>query len=189
MCKKSKLSFDDITKILSATELYTTPSEAHGILSGLIAGGVSLEDQSWQTLFNDVVNEGMGLDLPVKKMIGSLYAQVIAQFRDDGLGFSLLLPEEKVPLDERCESMAKWAQGFLLGFGLVQQGLNLASEEIQDIIRDIRDISQLSLDFEKEDEASEIAFAEIVEYLRMGAMLCFNTFSRAPHIPLSKTLH
>ncbi|KPU83521.1 hypothetical protein JI57_01080 [Psychromonas sp. PRT-SC03] len=189
MCKKSKLNFDELAKILSTTELYTTPSEMHGILAGIIAGGVKRDGQSWLPLFNDVVNEGMGLPIEVKKMVTRLYKQVLSQFNDDGLGFALLLPDEKTPLDERCDAMAQWAQGFLLGFGLVQQALNLASEEVQEIIRDIRDISQLSLDFEQEDEASEIAFSEIVEYLRMGAVLCFNTFSRSPLLPLSKTLH
>ena len=57
------------------------------------------------------------------------------------------------------------------------------------MIRDIRDISQLSLDFEQEDEDSEIAFTEIVEYLRISAMVCFNTFSRKTSSPVSNTLH
>ena len=85
--------------------------------------------------------------------------------------------------------MAQWAQGFLVGFGMVQQALNQASEDVQEVIRDIRDISQLSLDFEQEDEESEIAFTEIVEYLRVSAMLCFNTFSRNMPTPISNTLH
>ena len=72
---------------------------------------------------------------------------------------------------------------------MVQQALNQASEEVQELITDIRNISQVSLDFEQEDEESEIAYAEIVEYLRIGAMLCFNHFSRKPNTPISKTIH
>lgn len=187
MCKKSKLNFDEIAKILSKMDLYTTASETHGILAGLIAGEVTLDNKSWLPLFNDVVNEGMGLPLELKKSVIRIHGQILEQFTNDG--FTLLLPEENVPLDERCDAMAQWAQGFLLGFGLVQQSLHQASKETQEIIRDIRDISQLSFDFETEDEASEISFAEIVEYLCMGAMLCFNTFSRDHGHPSSKTLH
>jgi len=182
-------SFEKIAQALETAELFTNAAETHGILSGFVCGGVALDDQSWQPLFNDVVNEGMGLPSSLKKLVADIYADVVKQCTDDGLGFNLLLPDDEKPLDERAEAMAEWAQGFLVGFGMVQQGLNHAPEEIQEVIRDIRDISQLSLDFEQEDEESEIAFAEIVEYLRVSAMLCFNTFSRNESKPMSQTLH
>jgi len=182
-------SFNKITQTLEAADLFTNASETHGVLSGLICGGVKLDDQSWRPHFNDVVNEGLGLPSKAQKLVESIYGQVVNQFTDDGLGFNLLLPDDDVPLDERAEAMSQWAQGFLVGFGMVQQALNQATDEIQELIRDIRDISQVSLDFEQEDEDSEIAFAEIVEYLRVGAMLCFNTFSRNPNINISETLH
>lgn len=182
-------SFIKITQILEDAELYTNASETHGVLSGLVCGGISLDKNSWQGFFNDVVNEGMGLPSPAKKLVECIYGQVVRQFTDDGLGFQLLLPDDDLPLDERAEAMAQWAQGFLVGFGMVQQALNEASSEIQELIRDIRDISQVAFDFEQEDEESEIAFSEIVEYLRVGAMLCFNSFSRKPDLPVSKTVH
>lgn len=189
MSKKQLQNFEQITQTLEAADLFTNASETHGILSGIVCGGVKLDDQSWLTHFTDVVNEGMGLSNKVKGLVESIYGQVVNQVTDDGLGFELLLPEDDIPLDERAEAMAQWAQGFLVGFGMVQQGLNQAPDEIQELIRDIRDISQVSLDFEQEDEESEIAFTEIIEYLRVGAMLCFNTFSRHPKAPVSKTLH
>ncbi len=189
MSKESLPSFEKISQILEAAELFTNASETHGVLAGLVSGGIKLDDQSWKSHFNDVVNEGLGLPINAQKLVDSIYAQVVNQFTDDGLGFNLLLPSDEAPLDDRAEAMAQWAQGFLVGFGMVQQGLNQASDEIQELIKDIRDISQVSLDFEQEDEESEIAFAEIVEYLRVGAMLCFNAFSRKPQAPVSKTLH
>ncbi|MBB1272608.1 MULTISPECIES: UPF0149 family protein [Psychromonas] len=182
-------SFDKISQALEGAELFTNAAETHGVLSGFVCGGIALDDKSWQPLFNDVVNEGMALPQPIKKLVADIYSEVVKQCADDGLGFNLLLPDDEKPLDERAEAMAQWAQGFLVGFGMVQQALNQASEDVQEVIRDIRDISQLSLDFEQEDEESEIAFAEIVEYLRVSAMLCFNTFSRNMATPISNTLH
>jgi len=182
-------SFDKISQALEEAELFTNAAETHGVLSGFVCGGIALDDKSWQPLFNDVVNEGMALSSSLKKLIAEIYADVVKQCADDGLGFHLLLPKDEKPLDERAEAMAQWAQGFLVGFGMVQQSLNQASEDVQEVIRDIRDISQLSLDFEQEDEESEIAFTEIVEYLRVSAMLCFNTFSRQTSSPVSNTLH
>jgi len=182
-------SFSQITDVLEEAELFTSAAEVHGILSGFICGGIDLDSKDWLTHFNDVVNEGLGLPLKAKNLVSLLHTQVITQFTDDGLGFSLLLPIDDKPLDDRCEALSQWAQGFLVGFGMVQQALNQASEDVQEMIKDIRDISQISLGFEEEDEESEIAYAEIVEYLRVGAMLCFNHFSRKPNTPTSKTIH
>lgn len=182
-------NFAKITEILETADLFTSASEVHGVLAGLVCGGIDLDSQTWLTHFNDVINEGMGLPLKAKQLVGSLHAQVISQFTDDGLGFHLLLPDDNKPLDDRCDAMSQWSQGFLVGFGMVQSALNQATEEVQELIKDIRDISQLSLGFEQEDEESEIAYAEIVEYLRVGAMLCFNHFSRKPKTLISKTIH
>lgn len=182
-------SFSQITETLEEAELFTSASELHGILSGFICGGIDLDSKSWLTHLNDVINEGMGLPANAKVLAKTIHAKIVSQVTDDGLGFSLLLPDDDKPLDDRCDAMAKWAQGFLLGFGMVQQALNQSTEEIQELIKDVRDISQVSLDFEQENEAFEIAYAEIVEYLRMGAMLCFNHFSRKSATPTSKTIH
>lgn len=182
-------SFKKISQELEDAELFTNAAETHGVLSGFVCGGIDLDSQQWLSLFNDVVNEGIELPRSLKQLISDLYADVVKQCTDDGLGFNLLLPDDESPLDERAEAMAQWAQGFLVGFGMVQQALNQASEDVQEVIRDIRDISQLSLDFEQEDESSEIAFTEIVEYLRVGAMICFNNFSRNTPPPISNTLH
>lgn len=182
-------NFEKISQALEDADLFTNASETHGVLAGFVCGGIALDDKSWQPLFNDVVNEGMALPKVIKSLISDLYADVVKQCSDDGLGFNLLLPDDEKPLDERAEAMAQWSQGFLVGFGMVQQNLNQAPEDAQEVIRDIRDISQLSLDFEQEDEDSEIAFTEIVEYLRISAMVCFNTFSRKTSSPVSNTLH
>jgi len=181
--------FEKISQALEDADLFTNASETHGVLSGFVCGGIVLDDKSWLSLFNDVVNEGMGLPAAIKSLVSDIYGHVVAQCTDDGLGFNLLLPEDEKPLDERAEAVAQWAQGFLVGFGMVQQNLNQAAEDVQEVIRDIRDISQLSLDFEQEDEESEIAFAEIVEYLRISAMICFNSLSRHHSTPVSTTLH
>ena len=182
-------NFTEITETLDEADLFTSASELHGILSGFICGGIELDSKSWLTHLNDVINEGIGLPPKAKRLANVIHAKVVNQVTDDGLGFSLLLPDDDKPLDDRCDAMSQWAQGFLVGFGMVQQALNQATEEIQELIKDIRDISQVSLDFEQENEESEIAYVEIVEYLRIGAMLCFNHFSRKPNTPISKTIH
>lgn len=189
MTLKALPNFEEITQHLESADLFSNASEVHGVLAGLVCGGVKLDNKSWKPIFNDVVNNGESLPPSIAALITSIYQHVVTQFNDDGLGFNLLLPDDNTPLDEQAEAVAQWSQGFLAGFGMVQQNLNRADSDINELIKDIRDISQVSLDFEQEDEESKIAFSEIVEYLRVAAMYCFNTFSRSPKAPMSKTLH
>ena len=177
---KSLPDFSEMTQTLEDADLFTNTSETHGILTGLVCGGVNLDSQDWLTHFNDVVNEGQGIDLSAKKLVTSLYQRIVFECFDEHLSFNLLLPDEDTPLDIRAEALAQWSQGFLVGFGMAQPALNKNNDDIQELLRDIRDISQISLDFELESEESIVALSEIEEYLRMGALLCFSHFSKAP---------
>ncbi len=182
--------FNEVTRVLESASLMVGAAEFHGVLAGLICAGVKLDATSWEAPFNDLVNEGFGLPPEAKKLAIELYSTICVQLTDGNMAFTLLLPDDEQPLDERAEAMAQWAQSFLVGFGMMQSKLNQASENIQELITDIRDISQVSLDFEQEDEESELAFSEVSEYLRIGALLCFNEFGQ-PLTPVKDkpTLH
>ncbi|MEI6897538.1 MAG: UPF0149 family protein [Psychromonas sp.] len=182
-------SFSQISDVLQDADLFTSASEVHGILSGFICAGMELDSKNWLLHLNDVINEGMDLPAQAKDLANSLHRHIVYQVSYADLVFSLLLPDNAKPLDERCDAMSQWTQGFLVGFGMVQSDLNQSTAEIQELIKDIRDISQVSLNFEGEDEDFEIAYAEIVEYLRVGAVLCFKHFSRKLKAPTSKTIH
>ncbi|MCE2596518.1 UPF0149 family protein [Motilimonas cestriensis] len=183
MNKNTLPDFDEVTRIFESASLMVGAAEVHGVLAGLVCAGVKLDATSWEAPFNDLINEGLGLPAEAKKTATQLYSIICEQLTDGNMGFKLLLPDDEVPLDERAEAMAQWAQSFLVGFGIMQSKLNQAPENIQELITDIRDISQVSLDFEQEDEESELAFNEVVEYLRIGALLCFNEFAQ----PLTTT--
>jgi uncharacterized protein YgfB (UPF0149 family) len=189
MIKHEDLCFSDIKTILEEASLFTSAAETHGILSGIACGGGDLKGQAWKSDFNDIVNGGEGLSVAAKELVDVLYANVVKQCVGDSLNFKILLPDDALPIAERVEALAHWTQGFLVGFGMVQQELNKAAAEIQDLIRDIRDISQLVLDFDGEDEGSEIAYVEIVEYLRLGGMFCFDYFSSDKVDISSQKLH
>ncbi|RJG42052.1 UPF0149 family protein [Motilimonas pumila] len=190
MSKNNLPEFDHVTRVLEGAELTVGAAEVHGVLAGIVCAGVKLDGQSWQGPFNDLVNEGFGLPSEAKIVCNDLYQLICQQLSDGNMAFSLLLPDDDQPLDERAEAMSQWAQSFLVGFGMLQQKLNQAPENIQELITDIRDISQVSLDFDIEDEESEMAFTEVIEYLRVGAMLCFNEFSKTASISTDKpTIH
>jgi uncharacterized protein YgfB (UPF0149 family) len=84
----------------------------------------------------------------------------------------LLLPDDEANMSVRAESLGFWCQGFLTGLGLA--GLSTVSglpDEVQDFLSDISHIARVGFDGDNPDEEDEVAYTDIVEYLRMGVML------------------
>jgi len=81
-------------------------------------------------------------------------------------------------LDEICtqseagfSSLKKWCDGFLFGLALAGvKDLTHVPDDSMEILQDITTISQAA-DDEEEDEMNEVAYSDIVEYVRMGVLL------------------
>ena len=63
---------------------------------------------------------------------------------------------------------------------MAQPGLKKGHAEVGEMIDDLTSISQLGYDLDEDQEELEQSLEEVAEYVRMGAMLCFNTFACAP---------
>ncbi|CAG9295771.1 hypothetical protein EV690_3157 [Celerinatantimonas diazotrophica] len=172
-----------------AEHIIATPAEVHGLLSGLLAGGLPVDDQSWHVHLNDLFNDGYALPVALQRKIEKLVVVSEQLYRDNQFAFYPWVPSDNDPLDERSEALAQWVQNFLVGFALVCQELSKAPDDIQELINDFNQIAQLSLEFDSEDEVNEQAFFEVLEYVRVGAMACFNHYALRPSNPASKTLH
>ncbi|WP_108649656.1 UPF0149 family protein [Dongshaea marina] len=169
-------SYTDVAELFEQQELMTSPTEVHGLLTGFVAGGVSLKDRSWLGELDDLLNDGNPLAESCSETLERLTRCICEQLTErDGL-FELMMPKSELPLDERLEYLSEWAQAFLVGLGLMQQKLNQASEELQEMIQDISSITQVSLDFEQEDESGEEAFMVLYEHLRLGVLMTFEEY-------------
>jgi uncharacterized protein YgfB (UPF0149 family) len=158
-------------------DLQASPAEIHGLMSGLLAGGMPQSDLSWQAHIHELFNNGAALPVALNSQLAALLESIYTALKDPDFSFNPLLPEDDAPLDERAEAMAQWVQNFVVGFALVCQELSKAPEDIQELLSDFNTISQLSMEFESaEDESNEQAYFEVLEYLRIGAMACFNHF-------------
>ena len=110
------------------------------------------------------------------------------QLADPGLAFRPLLPDDMEPLDVRVEALGEWCEGFLLGVGLggvARQGE--LSANVQEILRDLQEISKVSWDVEA-DEDAEASYVELVEYVRVGVMLMREELAQGD-VTSSRVLH
>lgn len=181
------MNFDRAARLLDEHEVMASPAEMHGVVCGLICGGISSDKAVWQDEFNDLVNDGFGFAPPVRQWLESLFdATLNALCQQSGL--ELLLPEEDEPLDERLESLADWTQAFLAGFAVRQQDLSRLSEELQEMITDLSNITQLDSEFE-EDSENEASYLVLYEHLRLAVMMAFEELGQRPREEKAPTLH
>lgn len=167
------LSYDRLTEFFEQNGMLSNAAEVHGILTGMLSGGASIEGEDWLLLLSDLMNEGQSFKPAVKERIVELAEDICAGMRDPDLGFNLLLPNDHEALVERITSMSAWVNSFLVGFGVNQTNLTGLSEDVREVIDDMVEIAKLDFAVD-EDEEAERAYYEIVEYLRISAMLTFN---------------
>ncbi|MFM4704820.1 UPF0149 family protein [Aeromonas bivalvium] len=189
MSKTPPPNYAALADLMEQHELMATAVEAHGVICGLVCGGVALDDKSWLAPFNDLVNDGFGLPAQVRQAMSELYQNAIESLMAQK-GVELLLPGDDAPLDERIDALVDWSQAFLAGFGVVQQELSKASEELQEMIQDIANITQVSDEFDQEDDENEAAFLVLYEHVKLGVMMSFEEFGKRPDTPVAPpTLH
>lgn len=164
----------DLETALNQTALGTGASELHGLLTGYLCGGGQAD--GWDVL---KALELESDDVPKDATLAGLLEQACPWCREqlDGLhlGFEPLLPDDTRPLTERADAMVEWTRGFLGGFGLAGASAKALSDDGREVLRDLGTIAaaQLTLDTDSEPAAEddENALMELVEFVRVGAML------------------
>jgi len=184
MADSSTLDFPSVQAILTSESVQAHAAEIHGVLTGLIAAGFEFESTDYIAMLNDLLNNAEGLPTTVKSLVKNIYSDIWQKILDDSYSFQLMLPDDDDSIIERGHALGKWVQGFNLGFGLQQTKNAALSEDVKEVLVDFSEIANLSDEME-EDEATEQAYFEIAEYVRISALLCFTELG-APPAPQDK---
>ncbi len=100
--------------------------------------------------------------------------EAIVALSDSEMGFSPLLPEDDAALDQRARALGAWCEGFLYGLaGSVKLDLDSCSEEVREVIKDFSQFTRANFAGTDDLEVEETAYAELVEYVRVGAQLVY----------------
>jgi len=169
--------------------------ESHGALCGMLCASGSVEAPQWllHVLGEQAEGQSSSALKTAAAQLMQIYQLTISQMNSSDAGLDLFLPDEDEPLEERVEALSLWCQGYVYGLaaGGIKQDTVLpedTSELIQDIVETSR-IGQDSLDDDEEEgsrEEDEVAFMEVVEYVRMGVLLIYEELQP---IQTSRTLH
>lgn len=154
------------------------PAEMHGLISGMLCGGNS--DSSWQPLIHDLTNEGLAFGHELAEALRKMHAAISDSLEDDGFLFQLYLPDgDDVSVFDRADALAGWVNHYLLGLGVTQPKLDKVTGEAGEAIDDLRNIAQLGYDEDEDQEELEMSLEEIIEYVRVAALLCHDNFTRS----------
>ena len=88
------------------------------------------------------------------------------------------------------EALSAWCEGFLYGIS-TGKALNLkqCSPELKEILKDFTDFTRAGMDEDSDVELEEGAYAELVEYIRVGAQLVYMELRREASTVPARQLH
>ena len=191
---RKAVDFSEIDTVLERLGVIYAASESHGALCGLLCvkGFVLYDD--WIKLINDeqkvqpvwfdkdmtdnenineVDHDNTGRGAEEWGLLQDLYDETFRQLNDDDYGFSLLLPNDDEPLRIRTEALVEWCDGFLFGLGAGEiKDFAQLPDDVNEISHDLAEISRAYHEDES-TEADEVAYAELVEYVRVGVLVIY----------------
>jgi len=178
------LSYSDLERVLAQAGSDVQAASCHGFLCGQICAAGVADEYLWQEFLRlratDELAIGDSRD-EIRTLIGAIQEQLSSL----ELEFDLMLPDEECDLESRVDALAQWCRGFVLGNELSRPGLESQPREHGDeILDDVRMISRAGID-EQMGEEDEKMLVELVEYVRVGAILMFEElhFSREKELP------
>lgn len=173
MSTTPKYVYRQLVQGLEESTLNASPPEAHGLLCGLLCGGVAEAETFWcRELFASASSGGRLSVLPAPlQALGELAR---AEIEGEDLALTLVLPDEDRPLRERAEGLYDWARGFLLGLGLAGLKADGLSEQAREILDDLLEITRMdleALEVDAEGDEEQGALMELQEFLWVAARL------------------
>jgi uncharacterized protein YgfB (UPF0149 family) len=172
------LDFDECCTQMMEFGYEVSPSELHGLLSGVVCVGLKMTPEKVITLAIKHLNVDTCSDRN-RLTINTMHEFIEREMFNADSRYALFLPDDELDLTQRVRCLASWAQGFLVGFGTAsgQMGVTEFSSETEEALKDIVNIANISDDFGTEEgEEGESAYAEIVEYLKIAVLLMSSEF-------------
>lgn len=159
--------YHEIESQLAGSRALTDLPEAHGTLAGALCSGEGMGVQDW---LREIFPEGIAGAAEVPMLTVFEWTQHV--LRTGQLEFQLLLPDDNEPLAVRAAALGQWCQGFLYGLGSNPlPDVDRLPAEVGEIVRDLTALTRIDVDASESDEDNEQAYAELVEFVRVGVQL------------------
>jgi uncharacterized protein len=172
--------YSDIQQLLLAQRALTDAAEAHGTLTGGLCATADYRLEDW---LREILPEGRA-EPAAAAALDQLYAATTDALAETDMQFEPLLPPDAQPLAARTAALADWCQGFLygLGAGHIPDAGRLPGE-VGEFVRDLTEITRAGVDTAESEDSNESAYAELVEFVRIGVQLLYEELAPARRAP------
>ncbi|PMJ90043.1 YecA family protein [Vibrio sp. 10N.261.55.A7] len=154
---------------LQSAALAVTPAELHGLLTGMISGGLSLNDNSWQPLIFDYTNDGMGWPERALQVAQSIFDATSKELVGTDLELSLLLPDQEASASvfDLADGLSDWINHFISGLGLAGATLNKVSPDTKEALGDLEEMARLGIDEDDDLEEQALLLEQVIEHVKV----------------------
>jgi uncharacterized protein YgfB (UPF0149 family) len=170
---QASVGYQDLTEALARVGYTEDAAEYHGTLCGALC---VLPPEGIDVLRLLAAGERPELraDAAGEAALRRLREQSLTALLDSELLFAPLLPDDDADLEPRVKALAGWCEGFLYGLAS-RPGLDLdkCSADAREIIKDFAQFTSATAGEDPDTDLEETAYAELVEYIRVGAQLIF----------------
>ncbi|ADE16735.1 conserved hypothetical protein [Nitrosococcus halophilus Nc 4] len=162
--------YSNLLEDLCNIEMCADPSEVHGSLCGFLCARQKQTAGAW---IEEIAPQASRDD---KEKLAALFELTEQQLNSPDLDIRLFLPDDQAPLSERTEALASWSRGLLYGLGIGGLGKEtILDDDIQEFLTDVAKIAKAVHYPETDTHEDEVAYSELVEYLRMGLLLVYES--------------
>ncbi len=172
MSENQRLDYYEVSDALARAHSAVDAADCHGLLAGLICAAGFADPRVWMAQVFEEFDPKDLLQVAASKQVQALGEDTLVRLNSPELDFELLLPDDDDALRERAESLGSWCGGFLAGLGL--GGVSDTSqlpEEVAELLDDLAEIARVDFEVGEPDDEEQAAFAEVVEYVRVGVLL------------------
>ncbi|WEM42731.1 UPF0149 family protein [Photobacterium sp. DA100] len=180
-------SYETLEPMLKEQGLAVTPSELHGLLCGMICGGMAVDGEQWLAPVCDYANQGEALTDGAKTVVRSvfsaaaselggltqtLFTSTAAELAEMEFAVELLLPAEGSELMLRAEALSEWVTNFISGLGLMGMDKKQLSDDVTEAVAALEEIAQLGIDEDEDMQEQAMLFDNVVAYVPECVLTC-----------------
>ncbi|MBU2897257.1 YecA family protein [Vibrio hepatarius] len=176
---------------LQTAGLTVNPSELHGLLAGMLSGGLSLTDKSWQPMIFDYTNDGMGWPAKSLQLAQTTLDATIAELTSSAMNISILIPNEEASasLFDIADGVAEWVSHYISGLGLVGAEIKQSSQNTKEALADLEEIAKLGIDEEDDLEEQAKLLEQVIEHIKVCVLTIHAEFGQKPAEQKAPTIH
>lgn len=166
--------YAELTAALQRAESPLDAAECHGLLCGMLCRPRTASRGAFVGEVLPDAEPGSVAAHQAGRLLDELYGATEAQLEDPARVPAPLLPDDDRPVAERSRALVAWSEGFLYGLGLGAGSAQLTGEA-DEFVHDVSEITRLDTDAVAGSDEDEVAFQELLEYLRVGMLLVWES--------------